>query len=245
MKKILLLHGWNYANYKNVANNPNENPWRNRQVFIDLLQSLGFELIIPSFPGFVGYDLPEPQEPWRIDDYVNYCNGLVKKHMPDCIIGYSFGGAVATLWKSRFGVNNEVKIILISPALERRYEKNHIKNFSAIKMLIPKFLFNFARHAYLKFIVKNSYYSKGTKFLQKSYLNIVKVTCGRELNKVKPGQILLIFGSNDTATPPNVLLDIVSDNQEIIKQIVVISGGGHDIANTHNRELVENIKKFM
>jgi pimeloyl-ACP methyl ester carboxylesterase len=244
MKKVLLLHGWNYLNYKNVSNNPNENPWNNRKVFINELQIQGFELVTPSFPGFVGYDLPEPQKPWKIHDYVNYCNELVEQYRPDAVLGYSFGGAVATLWKARLGLSDEVKIILISPALERRYEKDIRGHLPKLKDLLPSFLINPVRDLYLRFIIKNSYYSKGTSFLRNSYLNIIKVKCGLELNKIKPEQILLIFGSNDTATPPKLLEKVIAGNQELLKRLVVISGGGHDIANTHTEELVENIKKF-
>lgn len=245
MKKILLLHGWNYANYKNVANNPNETPWHNRQEFIDLLQSQGFELTTPSFPGFVGYEDGDPKKEWFIDDYVNYCNELVESHRPDVLLGYSFGGAVATLWKTKFGVNSQIKLILISPALEREYTvKSNIKILN-LKYIVPKNLLSFARDLYLRFVVKNPYYTKGTIFLKNSYLNIVKVKCGNQLFKIRPEQMLLVFGSNDTATPPDLLTKMFKGNKNLSKQIIVISGGGHDIANTHAEEIVEKIKNFM
>ncbi|MBP6912685.1 MAG: alpha/beta fold hydrolase [Candidatus Pacebacteria bacterium] len=245
MKKILLLHGWNYANYKNIANNPDENPWHNRQGFVDLLRSHGFEIITPSFPGFVGYSYSEPQNSWNIDDYVNYCNELVEQYRPDAVLGYSFGGAVVALWKSCLGLDSEVKIVLISPALERQYEKGVNSGTLMLKKMLPNFLVNLTRYLYLRFIVKNPYYLKGTKFLRGSYLSIVKVKCGQELKKIRPEQILLLFGSKDTATPPELLEKVIAGNQELLNRVVVILGGGHDIANTHTEELVENIKKFI
>ncbi|OGI72691.1 hypothetical protein A3J61_00155 [Candidatus Nomurabacteria bacterium RIFCSPHIGHO2_02_FULL_38_15] len=244
MKKILLLHGWNYANYKNVADNPQVNPWHNRWGFIKTLQGQGFELITPSFPGFVGYPHDDPKNFWTIIDYVKYCDELVNKYQPDAVLGYSFGASVATLWKSTLGLSSMVKIILISPALERLYKKEGMSIF-ALKNSVPKLVVNFLRDFYLIKVVKNPYYSNGTKFIRGSYLNIVKVRCGYELGKIKSNQLLIIFGSNDTATPVELLKKSLSNNKELLDRITVILGGEHDIANTHVVELVEKIKTYV
>lgn len=244
MKKILLLHGWNYINYRNININQTKNPWHNRQGFVDLLKSSGFEIETPSFPGFVGYKYNDPESAWGMPEYVNYCDELVKKYNPDFILGYSFGGSVATMWKSKKGMESDIKIILVSPALERKYKKSTPGNFKLLKNFLPKLLKNIIRDLYLRFVAKNQYYSKGTKFLKGSYLNIVKIRCREDLNKIDPKQVLLIFGSNDTATPPEFLKNSLLKNSKILERIFIIQGGGHDIANTHTNQIVKKILKY-
>ena len=240
--KILLLHGWGYKNYKGQENANERNPWRNKAKFIDQLTELGYELLIPSFPGFIGSQ-DTPIKPWGEKEYVLFCENIVRKEQPDAILGNSFGGAVAVMWKKEKKKKNDIKIILVSPALERGYAKKSIS--SRITTILPNFLLNFLRDIYLCYVIKNPYYKFGNNFLKKTYLNIVKIKCGKYLEKIKPDQTLIIFGENDTATPPSIIQSMFKNNIEISERIKIIKGGDHDIVNTHTEELIGFIKTYL
>ena len=114
MKKILLLHGWNYENY--TSRTESTDAWDNRKEFVDKL-SKEFEVYKLNFPGFCGE--AEPNNPWYLKDYVDYVFNYLSSNKlnVDYILGYSFGGAVATLYNVMKDPTQ--KIILISPAIAR------------------------------------------------------------------------------------------------------------------------------
>jgi pimeloyl-ACP methyl ester carboxylesterase len=240
MKKptLLLLHGWNWRNYSKFGNTDS---WNNRTEFINELEKI-FDVHKVIFPGFCG--VAEPSAPWTLDDFAEY----VKKYLednnlhPDFVLGYSFGGAVAIRLKSHFGLN--CPIILVSPAIIRATSHSNVYLPDSWKKIIPEFLVNFVREIYLSYIVNNPYYKYGTKFLKKTYLDIVCVDLSDELSLLSMGDFVCIFGSDDTATPSNLLLKKIS-NGNVIKMIKIIDSGRHDIANTHTKELVNLIRNFV
>src|SRR5580704_6468531 len=109
MKKILLIHGWNYANYTSLGS---RDAWANRQGFVDLLKS-SFDVITLNLPGFGG--VPDPVRPYKLDDFVKYLDEIILREKPDAILGYSFGGAVLLHWKY-LSKDTSVKVFLVSPA---------------------------------------------------------------------------------------------------------------------------------
>lgn len=235
-KKILLLHGWDWKYYNNL--NPGK-PWSNRINFVNLLSNY-FEVITIGFPGFFGF--AEPKETyWTMDNYLEFLEAVVKKENPEFVLGYSFGASVLVSWKCKMKSN--IPIILVSPAIARNYSvksgNSLIKNIAKKIPLLNRFLKNF----YLTYIVKNNFFTKGTPFLKKTYLSIVKENTSNYLNFISKKEFILIFGSNDTATPLSELSKFININ-EFIGNLQVIDGGGHDIANSHTVELVEQILNF-
>lgn len=228
MNKILLLHGWNYTNYTKLTNS--KDAWDNRKEFVDQL-SKSFEVYKLNFPGFCGE--PEPNKPWHLKDYVDYVFDYLRKNKleVDYILGYSFGGAVATLYNVMKDPNQ--KIILISPAIARTNVKPRTSEPSKIRM--------FFRDLYLKYIVKNKYMVNGTKFLNSSYQNIVRIELIKELNMIKPDLLTVIYGDKDEMVDPYKVYDRLDDEHK--KKVVFIKDGKHDIANTHTNELISIISK--
>lgn len=238
MKKILLIHGWDYKNYS--AQTKNINVWENRKNFVQKLQKKADVKII-TLPGFCGEQ--EPDTPWKLEDFVEFVEKKIKDEnfVPDYILGYSFGGAVALMHKLKYNKN---KIILVSPAICRRYktETNMHKRFKIFSKFLPNNIINGLRDLYISYVVKNPFYSKGTYFLKKTYLNIVGIDLSLELQKLNPADFKIIFGELDTATPPSVLLQkapMLRDN------VVILANGTHDIANTNTQELIAEIEKFI
>ena len=233
MKKVLLLHGWDWRNYTKLTTS--KNAWHNRIKFVNALKK-EYEVYQLNFPGFCGEK--EPKEAWNLDDYALYVNSYIRTHNIkfDYIIGYSFGGAVAIRYNLLF--NNFQKIILISPAITRNTSSS-VKFIPTPKILKP--LRKVVKDLYLKYIVKNNYMIHGTKFLNDSYQNIVRVDLTDQLINIKPYNLKIIYGSEDNMVNPSKVIESVP--KEYKKRIFMIPGGDHDIANTHAKEILDIIRK--
>ena len=111
---ILLIHGWNYENYYGRCQ---DIAWSNRINFVNELKKK-YNVYYPDLPGFGKNKEPNVNK-WSLDDFAKYISDYIKdnKLEIDYILGYSFGGAVAVRYKSIY--NNNIKEILVSPALIR------------------------------------------------------------------------------------------------------------------------------
>lgn len=233
MKKILLLHGWNYNNYTKMTEK--KDAWHNREVFVKELEKK-YEVYKLNFPGFCGEK--EPKRPWNLEDFAAYVNDYLKNNNleVDYILGYSFGGAVAVKYNRLY--NNNQKLILISPAIVRNFDKS--KKFAKTPALL-KPIRNFVRDLYLIHIVKTKEMVYGTKFLRNTYQSIVRVELIDELENIKPSLISIIYGREDAMVNPKLVQETIKE--EYKKCIHFIEGGGHDIANTHTDEIIKLIGK--
>lgn len=233
MKKILLLHGWNNLNYTNQTNE--KDAWHNRKEFVDSL-SKNYEIYKINFPGFCGQE--EPKKAWKLLDFATY----VKKYLDDnnlkvdYILGYSFGGAVAVEYNRVYDENQ--KLILISPAITRNKEKSK-KYIKTPKCMDP--IRNFIRNVYLIYVVKNKYMVNGTKFLKESYQNIVRVELLDKLIEINPNNLIIIYGEEDKMVNPNYIIDNIP--KPIKQKVFVIKKGGHNIAKTHTKEIMNILNK--
>lgn len=232
-KKILLLHGWNWKNYTSLTDS--KDAWDNRKDFVDKL-SEKYDVYKLNFPGFCGE--PEPEKGWELSDYANFVKEYIEtnKLKPDYILGYSFGGAVAIEYNLLFDSNQ--KLLLVSPAITRNKEKS--KNM----LPTPKFmqpLRNRIRDFYLIHIIKNNYMVNGTKFLNESYQNIVRVELLDEINNIDPKKIKIIYGSLDKQVNPLYVINNI--NPKFKDSISIIEGGAHDIATTNADDIISIISK--
>ncbi len=231
MKKILLLHGWNWKNYTKLTNS--KDAWNNRKEFVHDLQK-NFEVYKLNFPGFCGEKEPK-EKLWNLSDYASYVNDFLQRNKlkVDYILGYSFGGAVAIMYNNLYDKNQD--IILISPAIVRT--TNRVKRipktpacFDAIRKKI--------RDLYLIYIIKNPYMIYGTPFLKESYQTIVRVELLEDLKSIDTNKINIIYGKNDTQVNPLYVYNNVSEK---LKKRIFFINGGHDIANSHTKELIKYI----
>ena len=236
--KILMIHGWNYTNYTSSGC---ADAWTNRSSFVVALSKY-FEVVTFNLPGFCGER--DPETSWNIDDFAKLIQEKISQEKPDYVLGYSFGGAVALRWKKITG-DIHIKVILISPAIIRKYEKTVYRHgvFQLIlKTILPEKLISILRDIYLVKIVKNPYYAHASRVMRETYRNIVSADLRNDLLFVT-NSLSLIYGEKDTATP-NELVRNVLKNSTARHNLYVISGGGHDIANTHTEELVSLILKI-
>lgn len=235
MKTIVLIHGWNYHNYTKFGC---IDAWHNRSGFVGKLKK-HFNVVNLNLPGFCGEKEPETDEGWDLFNFAKFFQNFLEKNNinPDYVLGYSFGGAVAVIWKSMF--QNDTKLILVSPAIKRKYSSKNI-SIGFLRGIIPGNIINFVRDLYLKYLVKNQFYVHGTSFLRNTYRNIVSVDLRDKLVSLNPQGFVCIFGEDDVTTPPAFLINNIN-NKSILERIFVIKGGGHNIANTHTEELVDLI----
>lgn len=234
--KILLIHGWNYANYTSSGST---DAWADRSGFIANL-SKHFEVISFNLPGFCGEK--DPQAPWSLDNFVSFVERKMQQEKPDYILGYSFGGAIALRWKKTTR-DTRVKAILVSPAIIRRYEKENLNIVQKIlKAVLSDKIVSTLRDIYLTKVIKNPYYTNANSVMRKTYRNIVALDLGDDLVYLSDS-VYLIYGENDTATPPILAKNML---EKCFKKhnLLIISGGGHDIANTHTEELISAILKI-
>lgn len=231
-KNILLLHGWNYRNY--TSQTKEKDAWHNRD---DLVKELEKEYNVYklNFPGFCG--TKEPDKAWGLDDYAEYVNDFVKKLNVkiDCILGYSFGGAVAIRYKTKF--NLDEKIILVSPAIIRTQKKSKKflktpKIFDGLRCLIRDF--------YLIHIVKTNEMVYGTKFLRKSYQSIAREDLKDEIKKISKKDFIIIYGEKDEQVNPSSVINYLGS--EYKNNIKLIKDGMHNIGVTHVKEVIDIIK---
>lgn len=113
---------------------------------------------------------------------------------------------------------------MISPAIRKIVK--HSKHFIKTPRFLNK-IRNKARWFYLIKIKKNPYYLIGTKFLNESYNNIVRVDELADLNQLD--DIKIFFGCKDTMV----------DTKISTKHPVTYLDGGHDLANTNTDELIK------
>lgn len=234
--KILLIHGWNYNNYTSSGC---RDVWANRSGFVTELSKY-FEVISFNLPGFCGEK--DPKVPWTLDDFVSFVAQKIQRENPDYILGYSFGGAITLRWKKTTG-DTRAKAILVSPAIIRRYEKENLSIVQKIlKSVLPEKIVSILRDIYLTKVIKNPYYTDASSVMRRTYRNIVALDLRDDLVSVSDS-ISLIYGENDTATPPILVKNMLG---KCFKKhnLHIISGGGHDIANTHTEELVSVILKI-
>ena len=231
---ILLIHGWNYKNYYNQTKNI---AWNNRIDFVNKLKKI-YNIYYPDLPGFGKNKSPEDKA-WSLDDYSNYIDNYIKsnKLKIDYIIGYSFGGAVAINYKYKF--NSDIKLILISPAIIRNSKKSK-------KFISTPSIFNGIRdkirNFYLIHIVKTNEMVYGDNFLRNTYQDIVRIDLLPIVEKLNYKDINIIYGKSDDMVSPMEVLSRVNSN---LKKKISIIDGGHDIANTNTKEVIDIISKII
>lgn len=236
MKKLLYIHGWGFNNY--TFNGPKES-WFDRPVFVNEL-SKSFEVIPVRLPGFFGES--DPERPWLLQDFVNYLDKVINKEKPDYILGYSFGGAVSLSWK-KLNIESSAKLILVSPAIVRKYKKVKFKFIQLLfKKLLSEKLIHSLSNFYLKYVIRNPHYSNASKVMMETYRNIVKIDLTNDLRNLDE-PMTIIYGAKDTATPPSLALDAIKSSK-VKHNLYIIPEGGHDIGRTHTKELVSFINKL-
>lgn len=233
MKKILLIHGWNYRNYTNQTTQ--KDAWHNRQAFVECLAK-DYEVYKINLPGFCGEK--EPKSAWNLENYADYIKRYLEREkiQIDYILGYSFGGAVAISYLLKYGTKE--KLILVSPAIIRNNDKS--KKFIKTPKILTA-IRSFLRNQYIIHVVKTPEMVYGTKFLRDTYQIIVRKDLRNDVLKIKDQNLLIIYGENDDMVNPQAVINFLP--KEYQSRVKMIKNGDHNIGQTHYRQVVQIIKE--
>jgi pimeloyl-ACP methyl ester carboxylesterase len=212
---IVLLHGWgcDHTIWTGVEKH---------------LSERGLRVVSLDFPGFGSAH--EPPEPWGMEEYTAWLESwLIERGIENpVLVGHSFGGRVAIVFASR---NRTDKVVLVDAAgvKPRRSAKYYVKvwSFKALKRIAPLLLGRERAAA----IVERRRAKAGSddyKAASPTMRAVLSRVVNDDLRRFMPlisAPTLLIWGSNDTATPvrdARIMERMIPD-----AGLVVFEGAGH------------------
>ncbi len=231
-KSLILLHGWGC----------------DVNIFKPLLPYLEqhFQTYRIDFPGFG--KSPEPRKAWTNDDYVKLTRNFIAQLNIEnpIILGHSFGGRVALKLATQIPVH---KLILtgsagIKPTRTLNY---YIKIYSykflkwLVQIPVLGMLLKPLQDVYVQ-NVGSSDYKSATNVMRQTLSNVVNT----DLQKIMPNIIaptLLLFGENDTATPPEYgkkMKKLIPD-----AGLVIMKNAGHYTFLDQQQQFILIVDKFL
>lgn len=216
-KSILLLHGWG----------------ANIDLFQGIINHLSstYTVYALDMPGFG--KTGEPKTAWCVDDYVDFVIKFIEKMKIEklSLLGHSFGGRVIIKLANREKLNFEIdKIVLVDSAgILPKSNKKTMKNrvYKTLKVIvgnnITKKLFPNALEN-LKKKFGSADYRNASPIMRDVLVRVVNEDLEPLLSNIKQST-LLIWGTNDTATPisdAKIMEKLIPD-----AGIVEVKGAGH------------------
>lgn len=214
---VLFLHGWG----------------SNIKLWQGLMDTVApkYTALALDMPGFGESD--EPKEPWNVDNYVDFVLKFVDLFKPESLVlvGHSFGGRVIIKMLNRELPFEVKKIILIDAAgikpkktLKQKislltYKTGRkIMETKPLKAMFPDAVENMRKKR------GSADYNSATPIMRQTLVKVVNEDLTELLPNIKASS-LLIWGTNDTATP-------LSDGEKMEKLIpdaglVKVQGAGH------------------
>lgn len=211
---ILILHGWGSSS-------------KNWGRVKEILESRGYKVFIPDLPGFG--EAPRPQQPWAIDDYVEWLGKFSEKENISrfFLLGHSFGGAVAVKFSLKYPQKIEKLFLVASSGIRQKtLKKRLLKTAAALfkKLSLGPF-YSLARRAFYKFIVRSDYpYAQGV--MKETFLKVISEDISSYFNRISIPTII-IWGEKDNVVP---ISNGYFMNREIKNsKLVIIPGADHDL----------------
>lgn len=229
---VLLLHGWGDS----------------RKTFDTLINRLSdsFTLISLDLPGFGGSQ--SPNEPWGLDEYAKFVAEFLQK--VECqnlmaVVGHSNGGAIA-LRGLGSGVLGADKLILLASAGIRDHYRGRKKGLrlaaKTAKLMtkpLPKQVQARLRKKAYKAIGSDLFVAE---HLQETFRRIITDDVQADAAKIH-SPCLLIYGSEDSATPP--------EYGEIYHKLIdgsrlhIIAGASHFLHQSHTEQVSKLVEDFL
>lgn len=228
---ILILHGWGSKSDRWVR-------------VAELLSQNNFSVVVPDLPGFG--KSAAPPVPWGTEDYCNFIEQFIQKIglQSFYLLGHSFGGGLAAVYAAA-APRRVKKLLLFASAIVRRKTIKK-KVFEIISKVFKIFsfipLYPLFRKAVYKYIIRRSDYPYTSGSMKETYWKVIRHDLSSDLSSIQ-APTLIIWGDKDDVIP-------VADAyliQEKIKnsQVMIISGGDHDIEQHMPASLAENIREFI
>ena len=216
-KSILLLHGWgsNSDLFRGIINHLSSN----------------YTVYALDMPGFG--KTAEPKTVWCVDDYVDFVIKFIEKMKIDklSILGHSFGGRVIIKLANRENLNFEIdKLVLVDSAgILPKNKKKTMKTrvYKTLKVIVGN---NITKKVFPNALenLKKKFGSEDYRNASPMMRNILVKVVNEDLEPLLPAikqPTLLIWGTNDTATPlsdAKIMEKLIPD-----AGIVEVKGAGH------------------
>lgn len=231
-KKVLLcLHGWGDSG----------------KTFESLARQLSteYQLLLPDLPGFGGSEIPEGA--WELDDFANFVANFASKldTVPYGIIGHSNGGAIAIRALSSNKLHAQRLILLASAGIRR---PNSLRNKSLSILAKPaKAALSVAPKSTQRRIKQKLYRSIGSDYMiaehmKKTFQNVVATDVLEEARGLSL-PALLIYGEEDTSTPPsfgNSFAEAIAGSK-----LQIIENTGHFVHQEQVYKVADFIREYL
>lgn len=230
-KAVLFVHGWadEGSSFREMAATLSD---QYRCILIDL-------------PGFGRSEASA--EPLDMPDFSDTVSKFINKTKikPYAIIGHSNGGAITVNAVSHNKLSPK-KIVLLASSGMRKGQNLKKTTYKILAKPVGAALRTLPARQRDK-IKKNLYNKIGSDYLvaekmKETFKNIVAYDISADAAKVQV-PTLLIYGCDDTSTPPAMgqkLHNLIQDSR-----LKIIDGAGHFIHQDKSREVVECIKDFL
>jgi pimeloyl-ACP methyl ester carboxylesterase len=185
-KCLLFLHGWR----------------SNKEIWRDVILKLSnYPVFALDLPGFGGSQIPK--QAFTVGDYADVVAGFIKKLdlKNTIIVGHSFGGRVGIKLASQHpGLISKLVLVDSAGFAMDESKKNFINTAAKIAkpFFKPKIMQGLRKKIYQK-IGSEDYVA--TPGLTQTYLNVISEDLTEYVKKISQ-PTLIIYGQNDTATPP-------------------------------------------
>ncbi|MCA9343848.1 MAG: alpha/beta hydrolase [Candidatus Nomurabacteria bacterium] len=229
---ITMLHGWgdSLSTFDRIATT----------------LSNKYTVILLDLPGFGGTQ--PPSQPWGLDEYAKFVADFSQKvgcQNLRAVVGHSNGGAIALRGLGSGVIRADKLVLLASAGIRNQYKgrKRGLRLAAKTAKLMTKPLPKQIQ-ARLK---KKAYGAIGSdlfvaEHLQDTFKRIITDDTQADAAKVRI-PCLLIYGSEDTATPP--------EYGEIYHKAIggsnlhIISGAGHFLHHTHTEQVSKLVEEFL
>lgn len=230
-KVLLLLHGWGDT----------------LRTFDGVIAGLqGYRCVSLDLPGFGG--TAAPKDMFTLDDYAQFVRDFLEKvgiSQPHAVVGHSNGGAIAIKALASGYIAPQKAVLIASAGVRQPYDaRNKLLRIAAKLAKLPIMLLPKATQTKVK---KRVYGAIGSDLfvaegMQETFKNVVSEDIVEEAAGVTT-QSLLIYGSEDTATPP-VYGEKFAHSMPNAR-LEVIEGTDHFLHQHHVAEVLELITPFM
>jgi len=194
VKNICLVHGWG-------ANTQKLEPLRKE------LENLGWTVWLPKLPFF---ELPEPQNPWKLNDFVRFIdNGAQEffQNEPYTLFGHSLGGRIGLKMASETDTQSQLNSLILCSAagvsrtniIKRFFFKTVAKVFGPFKnvsptkyILLKKIIYRLAR--------ASDYRQINSEIKKETFRNIIEESLKSQALRIKI-PTLILWGEQDKTTP--------------------------------------------
>jgi len=231
-KKIILLHGWG----------------DNSKTFSQLLGEINtkdYQFYIPDLPGFGRTE--SPRESWGLSNYAEFVGEFIKKLdlKVYCVIGHSNGGAIAIRALSNNYMQSEKLILIASAGIRGEYRGRKMimsliaKAGKVATYPLPKTTKKKIRGRVYETIGSDMLVAE---HLQETFKKVVSDDVRQDATKLKI-DTLLIYGNEDSATPPSYGQKLSASIKDSKLELIV--GAGHFVHQEYADCVADLVERFL